>query len=87
MSLLLLAIKGKEGSISAMLTPIQQMQYYQKTGWGDLDMFMEGQSSSNHLQDLGQGNGAAPACWIMLSSLMMSIYQCGGHTSSKVSPI
>ena len=38
-------------------------------------------------QGLCQGNGAAPACWLILSSLMMNVYYPGGHMSATVSPI
>jgi hypothetical protein len=87
MSLLLLAIGGEDGPISAMFWPIQQMRFFQCMGQGDSDMFMGGQPSCNPLQGLCQGNGVAPACWIMLSSLMMSVYRQGGHMSTMVSPI
>jgi hypothetical protein len=87
MSLLLLAIGGGEGPISAMFWPIQQMRFFQCMGRGDSDTFMGGQPSCNPLQGLCQGNGAARACWIMLSSLMMSVYRQGGHMSTTVSLI
>jgi hypothetical protein len=48
---------------------------------------MGGQPSSNLLQGLCQGNGAAPACCLMLSSLMMSAYKKGGHGYTLISPI
>jgi hypothetical protein len=87
MSLLLLAIGGEEGPISAMFRPIQQMRFFQQTGQGDSDRFMGGQPSCNPLQGLFQGNGAAPACWIMLCSLMISTYRQGEHMSTTVSPM
>jgi hypothetical protein len=40
MSLVLLAIGGEDRPISAMLHPIQQMRFFQCTGWGDSDTFM-----------------------------------------------
>ncbi len=75
MSLLLLAIGGEDGPISAMFRPIQQMSFFQRTGQGDSDTFMCGQPSCNPLQGLCQGNRVAPACWILLSSLIMSVYR------------
>ena len=72
-SLLLLAIGGEEGPISVMLWPIQQMRFFQCTCRGDSDTFMAGRPSENLLQGLCQGNGAAPSCWLMLSSLMMNV--------------
>jgi hypothetical protein len=41
MSLLLLAIGEEEGPISVMLRPIQQMRFFQRTGRGDSDTFMD----------------------------------------------
>jgi hypothetical protein len=87
MSLLLLAIGGEDGPIRAMLCPIQQMKFFQPTGQGDSDTFMGGRPDNNPLQGLCQGNGAGPACWIMLSSLMMSVYRKSGHMSTTESPI
>jgi hypothetical protein len=87
MSLLLLAIGGNKGSIKAMLSCIQEMQFFQHTGHDDSNTFMGGWLSSNPLQGLCQGNRAAPACWLMLSSLMMSVYRKGGYVLTLVSPI
>jgi hypothetical protein len=87
MSLLLLAIGGDKESINTMMMPIQQMRFFQHTGRGDLNTFMGRQLGTNPLQGLCQGNGAAPACWLMLSFLMMSVYRRGNHVSTLVSPI
>jgi hypothetical protein len=87
MSFLLLAIGGNEGSIKAMLSFIQEMRFFQRTGSGDSDTYMCIWPGLNQLQGLCQGNGAAPARWLMLSSLMMSAYKKGGHGSVLISPI
>ena len=87
MSLLLLAISGDSGSIKAMLSCIQQMRFFQRTGRGDSNTFMGDRPSTDPLQGLCQGNGAAPACWLMLSSLMMRVYRQGGHVSTLDSPM
>jgi hypothetical protein len=87
MSLLLLAIVGSIGSIMAMLFPIQTMKFFQKTARGDSNTFMEGQSKENPLQGLCQGNGAGPACWLMLSSMLMHCYERQGFGSRIISPI
>jgi hypothetical protein len=70
-----------------MLQPIQQMKFYQLTGRGDSTTYMGGQSKVNPLQGLCQGKGAALACWVMVSSLMMLVYRKQGHISTLVSPI
>jgi hypothetical protein len=87
MSLLLLAIGGDEGSINARMTPIQQMHFFQQTRWGYSNTFMGRQPGINPLQGICQGNGVAPAFWLMLSSLMMNVYRRGDHVSTLVSPI
>ncbi len=70
-----------------MLSCIQEMRFFQRTGRGDSDTFMGSRPGSDPLKGLCQGNRAAPACWLMLSSLMMSAYKKGGHGSVLISPI
>ncbi len=77
----LLAMVGTMGPIIAMLHPIQAMKFYQRTARGDSTTFMGGQGKDNPLQGLCQGNGAAPACWLMISSLLMHCYQFQGYGS------
>jgi hypothetical protein len=87
MSLLLLAIVGSIGSVVAMLFPIQTMKFFQQTARGDSNTFMGGQSKENPLQGLYQGNGAGPACWLMLSSVLMHCYERQGFGLRIISPI
>ena len=87
MSLVLLAVMGSVGLVVALLRPIQTMKFFQRTAWGDSSTFMGGRSTSRPLHGLCQGNGAAPACWLMLSSLLMHCYKRQGFGSSILSPI
>jgi hypothetical protein len=87
MSLLLLAIIGSVGPIVAMLHPIQTMKFFQRTARGDSSMFMGGRGRDNPLQGLCQGNGAAPACWLIISLLLMHGYKRKGFGSRILSPI
>jgi hypothetical protein len=84
--LLLLAIVGCIGNV-AMLHPIQTMTFFQRAARGDSTTFMVGRGKDNPLQGLCQGNGAAPACWLMLSSILMHCYQCQGFGLRIISPI
>jgi hypothetical protein len=86
MSLLLLAIVGSMGLVVAILHPIQSMKFYQCTG-GDSKTFMGERGRDNPLQGLCQGNGAASACWLIISSVIMHCYQCKGFASQIISPI
>ncbi len=87
MSLLLLAIVGSIGSVVAMLFPIQTMKFFQRTARGDSTTFMGGRGKDNPLQGLCQGNGAGPACWLMLSSVLMHCYEKQGFGSCIIPPI
>jgi hypothetical protein len=87
MSLLLLAIIGCIGNIVAMLHPIQTMKFFQRTAGGDSTTFMGSRGKDNPLQGLCQGNGAAPACWLMLSSVLMHCYQRQGFGLRIISPM
>jgi hypothetical protein len=83
----LLAMVGMIGPIVAMLHPIQAMKFYQRTARGDSTTFVGGRDKDNPLQGLCQGNGAAPACWLMISSLLMHCYKFQGYGSWFISPI
>jgi hypothetical protein len=87
MSLLLLAIIGSMGPMVAMLHPIQAMKFFQWTTRGDLTKFMRGWGRDNPLQGFCQGNGAALACWPIISLLLMHGYRRKGFGSRILSPI
>ncbi len=87
MSLLLLAIIGSMGPIVAMLHPIQTMKFFQRTARGDSSTFMGGRGRDNPLQGLCQANVAAPACWLIISSLLIHGYKRKGFGSRILSPI
>jgi hypothetical protein len=70
-----------------MLSPIQTMSFYQRTGRGNSNTFMGGQPEDNPLQGLCQGNGVPPACWLMLCSAIMACYKKSGFGSSITSPM
>ena len=87
LSLVLRAVCGESGVVRAMLQPIQQMQYFQRTGRGDSNTYMGGRPAGDPLHGICQGNGAGPAMWLILSSLMAKIYGEDGHGSFLISPI
>ncbi len=87
MSLLLLSIVGSMGPVVAMLHPIQSMKFYQCTTCGDSKTFMGGRGLDNPLQGLCQGNGAASAYWLIISSVLMHCYQRKGFGSRIILPI
>ena len=87
MSLALLSLVGVSGLVTTLLHPIQTMKFYQRTAWGDSNTFMGGRTNLNPLQGLCQGNGAAPACWLIISSILMHCYTRQGFGSSILSPM
>jgi hypothetical protein len=86
-SLLLRTIGGGTGTVDAMLVPIQTMKFYQRTNRGDSNTYMGGRTTSNPLQGLCQGNGAAPACWLMKIFTIMACYKKAGFGSLIIAPI
>jgi hypothetical protein len=55
MSLLLQAIVGKTGAVDAMLTPIQSMKFFQRTGRGDSNTHMGGRTDATHYKAFAKG--------------------------------
>ncbi len=85
-ALLFLALGVGSGSITAMLSTIQLMKFFLKTGWGESQSFMGG-NILRILHGLCQGNGAAPAAWLMLSSVLVTVYKNLGFGSTVESPM
>ena len=48
---------------------------------------MGGRGQDNPLQSLCQGNGATPACWLIICSVLMHCYKSHGFGSCIISPI
>jgi hypothetical protein len=85
LALALRAVCGDANIAKAMLKSIQHMKYYQRTGRGDSNTFLS--SIEELLQGICQGNTAGPACWIILSSIMIRCYMKAGRGSKIISPI
>ena len=61
-----------------MLRSIQLIQFFLRTGWGESDSFIGG-DLLKILHGMCQGNGAAPATWLVLSTVLIRIYKRQGH--------
>ena len=68
------------GSIAAILQSIQMMKFFLKTGWGESTSSISG-NIMRILHGLCQGNGAAPAAWLMLRSVLVMVYKNLGFGS------
>ena len=86
MALVFLSLGVRTGAIKAMLQSIQLMKFFLRTGWGEsTDCF--GGDALRILHGLCQGNGAAPAAWLALSSVLIVAYKSLGYGSKVMSPI
>ena len=58
--------------IITTLITLQYMKFYLRTGFGDSSSYYS--SKQNHpYQGMGQGNGASPAVWLLISSLLINM--------------
>jgi len=72
--------------IDCMLQKIQCMRYYLNTAHGDACTFYD--CGSDIFQGLCQGNGAASALWLLISSFLLRFLKhkgCGIQTTSALS--
>ena len=60
--------------------------FFLRTGWGESKGFIGG-NILKILHGLCQGNGAAPTSWLVLSSVLVTIYKNLGFSSRVESPI
>ena len=86
MALVFLSLGTGHGSIKAMLLSIQMMKFFLRTGWGESGSWIGG-NPLKILHGMCQGNVAAPAAWIMLSSVLVNVYKSLGFGARMVRPI
>ena len=86
MALMFLAVGVHSGAIVAMLRSIQLMKFFLRTGWGESSSFIGG-DILRILHGLCQGNGAAPASWLIVSSILVRAYKTMGFGASMQAPI
>ena len=84
-ALTLRAYKVHNSSVLRMLSPIQSMEYYLRTGFGESTFFFGGKGS--HKQGLCQGNGAAPPTWLQISTLLINAQRRHQHGITIETPI
>lgn len=64
--------------IKVMLSALQTMKFFLRTGFGDSKSFFGGTDSSPY-GGLGQGNGAAPPAFTAVSTLLIMAFVAMGH--------
>jgi hypothetical protein len=75
-----------ESAIGSMLSVIQNMIFFLRTGFGDSTKFAGG---GIHIktQGLTQGNGASPAGWAVISIVIVKAHGKKGHGAKFVCPL
>jgi hypothetical protein len=75
-----------ESAIGSMLSAIQDMKFFLRTGFGDSTKFAGG-GIRIKTQGLTQGNGASPAGWAVISIVILKAHGKKGHGAKFVCPI
>ena len=75
-----------EEAIQSMLLTIEEMKYYLQTVYGVSKNF-RGHKILVKFQGLCQGNGAAPAGWLVISITILNAHKKKGHGGQFVCPI
>jgi hypothetical protein len=73
-------------AVSAMLETIQEMKFFLRMAYGDSKTFA-GSSIEIKTQGLGQGNGASPAGWCVISIVILRAHGAKGHGTHFMAPM
>ena len=75
-------------AIKAMLSTIQDMRFFLRTGYGDSANFSGGNKDNPiKTQGMCQGNTASPAAWTVTSIPMINAHRRKGHGAHFIAPI
>jgi hypothetical protein len=74
-------------AVNCMLTTLQIARHYVRTGYGDSVGFYTGSSFAKPLHGIGQGNGAGPAIWAVVSSPVLNLMRASGHGAELICPL
>jgi len=75
-----------ESAIGSMLSAIENMKFFLRTGFGDSTKFVGG-GIRIKTQGLTQGNGASLAGWAVISIVILNAHRKKGHVAKFVFPI
>eukprot|EP00804_Cyclotella_cryptica_P019428 CCRYP_006609-RA/>CCRYP_006609-RA protein AED:0.28 eAED:0.24 QI:0/0/0/1/0/0/2/0/323 len=73
-SLVFQAIGVGVTALAVMLSSIQKMKFHLRTGLGESKDYMTA-APGKIIQGMCQGNTAAPACWSMISAVLIAVYK------------
>jgi hypothetical protein len=76
MSLVWLVLtNGNIPAIVVALICLQTVNFFHRTGFGELKTFFGGPIYFPYMMGLGQGNRAAPPSWIQLSAVLVNVFK------------
>jgi hypothetical protein len=73
--------------IVSMFSTIQQLQHHVRTAFGDSEVFLKANSGHIPIQGVGQGNGAGPQIWALVSTPIFNMLRSMGFGMKLLSPI
>ncbi len=73
-------------AVSAMLEMIQEIKFFLQMVYGDSKTFVNS-SIKIKMQGLGQGNGASPAGWCVISIVILWAHGAKGHGAHFIAPM
>ena len=85
-SIIFLSFGVPTAAAESMLTTIQEMKFFLCTGFGDSTKFASS-TVAIKMQGLFQGNGAAPAGWVVVSICILNAHKKKGHGAHFLCPI
>ncbi len=69
-----------------MFSQLQNTTHQVRTGYGDSSSFYGGSHWVKPFHGIGQGNGAGPAIWGVISSPLLNLLRCKGFFCHFVAP-
>ena len=73
--------------VHCMFKSIQRMKHHVRTTFGDSKITVDSNGELIPYQGILQGNGAAPATWVIISSPLLDMLRKAGNGGHFVSPI
>jgi hypothetical protein len=78
-SLSMQRVKVPPGPIICMFSTIQCLNHYIRTIYGDSELSFTGELWTVPIQGMGQGNGAGPQIWALMSTSVLDLLRAEGY--------
>jgi hypothetical protein len=85
-SLIFQSFRVEDTAVAAMLEMIQEMKFFLCTAYRDSKVFA-GSLIEIKTQGLGQGHGASPAGWCVISIMILRAHGAKGHGAQFIAPM